>query len=259
MKEAPRCLVCQTVSGDYRHQIISNDHYSIIKCANCGLEYTDPIPSEEELEAFYFHYKDIRAERKIVELNAKEHLKVLAKYGWTPESKTLDFGTGEGVFCEVAGHSTYGVELKPSNNLRIRASLEDAFIKECKWDFITIFGVLEHLRKPTQIISQLVQLMNKGGVVACTTVNAEGLIPYYYKPPEHLSYWTRKSFEVLCDACGLEIVEYGPYQMFQLGSVYFERLLSRTPMEYHQLIISKLPEILSVPTNEVFVLMRMKR
>lgn len=252
----PRCYVCGALSGKYRQQV--KDFYSIIKCANCGLEYTVPIPTDEELETFYLHYKDIRAERKIVELNSKEHLKILGRYGWTPQSKTLDFGTGEGVFCEIAGNSTYGVDLKPSINPRIYTSMENE-LKNIKWNFITLFGVLEHLRKPLQLVNHLTKRLCKGGGIAVTTVDAEGIIPYYYKPPEHLTYWTREAFEVLCDTCGLEIVEYQPYQMFQLGSIYFERLLSRTPNEYHQLIINKLPDILvNVPTNEIFVLMRKK-
>ena len=71
------CPVCETIAGNYRIQV--NGSYSIIKCANCGLEYTDPIPREEELNLFYSTYEDIRAERDIVELNAKEHLKTLTK------------------------------------------------------------------------------------------------------------------------------------------------------------------------------------
>ena len=46
--------------------------------------------------------------------------------------------------------------------------------------------------------------------------------------------------------------------MFQIGEIYFDRLLSRTPDEYIEMIINKLPEIVKVPTNEVFVVMRKK-
>jgi SAM-dependent methyltransferase len=251
----PICYVCGNPAGSYRRYV--DDDYSIIKCDKCGLEYTDPTPTEATLTAFYAQYQDIRADRRIVGLNAQEHLKMLGKKcGWTPESTVLDFGSGSGVFVELAGEKCYGIDLQPSDNSRIKKSLDE--LPSQMLDFITLWGVLEHLPQPKQVIGKLASLLHGGGVIALTTVDAEGVIPYYYKPPEHLTYWTREAFEILCDTWGLEIVWYQPYQMSQLGSIYFERLLSRTPNEYHQLIINKLPDIVNVPTNEIFVLMRRK-
>ena len=249
----PTCYVCGNPAGRYRRHV--NDDYSIMKCAECGLEYTDPIPTEATLRAFYAQYQDIRADRRIVELNAGDHLRMLGeRYGWTPESSMLDFGAGGGVFVEVAGDNCYGVELQPSNNPRIKQTLDE--LGDVSWDFITLWGVLEHLAHPKQVICDLVSRLHMGGVTALTTVDAEGVIPYYCKPPEHLSYWTRAAFDVLSRDCGLEIVEYQPYRMFQLGHIYVQRLLSRTPEEYRQNLLSSLPEVVYVPTNEIRVVMR---
>ncbi len=247
------CYLCDTSGAKYRQQV--DERYSIIKCTNCGLEYTYPVPSEEELKTFYSQYKDIRAEQEIVELNSKEHLKVLSKYGWKPNSKTLDFGTGKGVFVEMAGNCSFGIDLNPSSNPRIKLSLEDE-LNNVTWDFITLFGVLEHLPKPLQTMSDLVSRLRKGGIIAITTINAEGSIPYYHKPPEHLTYWTRVAFNIMCNTFALKIIEYKPYWMFQRGEIYLERLLSRTPDEYRQLILNKLPKIVHIPTNELFCLLR---
>lgn len=248
----PSCYVCNSPSGKYSQQI--NNGFSIIKCYNCGLEYTHPVPSNEILTAFYSQYNDIRAEPEIVRLNSKKNLRELSKFGWSPESRLLDFGTGEGVFIELAGNNAFGVEFRPSNNKRIKSTLDE--YRDAQFDFITLYGVLEHLPNPMQTFSRLVSMLRDKGLIAVTTVNAEGSIPYYYKPPEHLSYWTRKSFEVLCSSCNIEIVQYKPYEMYQFGSIYFERLLSRTPVKYRQSINSNLPKIVYVPTNEVFCLMR---
>lgn len=248
------CPVCETIAGNYRRQV--NGGYSIIKCANCGLEYTDPIPKEKELNLFYSTYEDIRAERHIVELNAKEHLKTLAKYGWSEQSKVLDFGAGKGIFVEVAGKYCFGVDFQHSENPRIKTCLDEDFEGIKSLDFITLWGVLEHLAKPKQVMQELTSRL-RGGVIALTTVDAEGIIPYYYKPPEHLTYWTRAAFDVLARDCGLEIIEYEPYWMFQLGEIYTQRLLSRTPEEYHESFLGgDIPSIVFVPTNEVRVIMR---
>lgn len=248
------CPVCETIAGNYRRQV--NGSYSIIKCANCGLEYTDPIPKEEELNLFYSTYEDVRAERRIVELNAMEHLKTLAKYGWSEQSKVLDFGAGKGIFVEVAGKYCFGVDFQHSEKPRIKTCLDEDFEGIKSWDFITLWGVLEHLSKPKQVMRELASRLRGGGVIALTTVDAEGIIPYYYKPPEHLSYWTKPAFCFLSQECGLEIMEYQPYHMFQLGHIYVKRLLSRTPEKYRKDFVTCLPEIIQVPTNEVRVVMK---
>jgi len=254
---AVHCINCgkKYFEGGYRHHI--NNDYSIIKCDKCGLEYTDPIPTETILETFYSQYKDIRADKKVVLLNAQEHLTMLTnKYGWTPESTILDFGSGSGIFVELAGEKCYGVELQTSNNNRIKQASSE-LPSGHSWDFITLWGVLEHLPNPKQTIGHLVSLLHEGGIIALTTINAEGTIPYYYKPPEHLSYWTRAAFDILSENCGLEIVEYEPYWMFQKEDIYFQRLLSRTPKKYHEPILAgNLPQIIYVPTNEIRVVMK---
>jgi 2-polyprenyl-3-methyl-5-hydroxy-6-metoxy-1,4-benzoquinol methylase len=256
VRASQKCIVCGAPPGKYSRSL--DGTYSIIKCSDCGLEYTLPIPTEKILKEFYGKYGDIRAERAITELNSKELLKRLARYGWTKHSKTLDFGTGDGVFCEMAGDSTYGVDFKQSSNPRIKASLGDALFTGIEWEFITLIGVLEHLQNPLEVMAEISRKLRKGGIVMLTTVNAEGLIPYYYKPPEHLTYWTKQAMQILGDKCGMEIVEYEPYSMTQFGRIYHDRLLSRTPMQYRALISNNLPDIVTIPTNEVLVLMKSK-
>ena len=166
-------------------------------------------------QAFYALYSDIRADKLIVELNAQEHLRILKnRYGWTQKSAMLDFGSGEGAFVELAGENCHGVEYQSSTNIRIKTNLNELPIR--LWDFITLWGVLEHLPSPKKVMRDLVSMCKEGEIIALTTVDAEGVIPYYYKPPDHLSYWTRAAFCRLAESQGLKIIDYEPYWMFQL-------------------------------------------
>jgi hypothetical protein len=246
------CYVCNYPASDYR-QFVGNG-YSIIKCSKCGLEYTNPIPDSDIILSFYQGYKDVRADEHILRLNATNNLKTLLKYGWTPESATLDFGAGMGIFLEVAGENCHGVDFGVKSSRCIKNSLEELDRNEYK--FITLWGVLEHLTDPRSIINKLCNLLISGGTIALTTVDAEGIIPYYYKPPEHLTYWTRSAFDFLAKENKLEIVEYRTYYMYQKSSIYLQRLLSRTPMEYVSHISNNLPDVIYVPTNEVFVVLK---
>ena len=64
------CPICSTPAGSYNIEL-KNMKFYIFKCSNCGLEYTNPIPSDMELKYFYSNYSDIRANKDIVIRNAK--------------------------------------------------------------------------------------------------------------------------------------------------------------------------------------------
>lgn len=247
-----RCPVCSSRSGTYS---ISVGSYNVIKCPNCGLEYTSPNPSDNELCSFYNNYIDIRANPEITTLNAKRNLDLLRAYGLKEQSTILDFGCGNGEFVEVAGSRCFGVDWSTEKN-RARIANDINTLPIDKYDFITMWGVLEHLNDPVQILKKLTERLREGGRVALTTVNAEGLIPYYYKPPEHLTYWTAKAIRCLFEKNGFLIKDIHSYEMYQFSKIYLDRLLSRTPDEYRHHIAASytlLPNIVKVPTNEFLV------
>lgn len=247
------CPVCARRGGDYSILVGS---YRVLKCADCGLEHTLPVPTNDELERFYSTYADIRANPEIVKLNAKRNYECLTRYGINQSSYILDFGCGNGEFVEISGNRCFGIELSGrKHGGRVFDDLSKLPID--RFDCITLWGVLEHLNNVVPTIEDLKQRLKTGGYLAITTVDAEGPIPYYFKPPEHLTYWTRKAFSRLLEDRGFQIESVNPYEMCQLSEVYLDRLLSRTPKEYAQKLLTthkQLPRIVTVPTNEVLVI-----
>ena len=245
------CPVCSAPGGAY---YIPIKVFKIYKCANCGIEHTYPIPSLAQLKAFYSTYTDIRAASDVVVLNSKRNLKLLGAFGYDDNKTLLDFGTGDADFVDIAGMNCFGIDFKSSSKPRVYPNLTDLPIK--KYEFITLWGVLEHLANPLETLLELSSFTKPNGRIAITTVDAEGAIPYYYKPVEHLTYWTKSSFENLFEKAGIRLIEYKPYKMLQRSEIYIDRLLSRTPNEYKHAfdgVKSSLPEYIEVPTNEVFV------
>lgn len=102
------CPVCEHISGSYS---VAIGDYKIVKCSECGLEYTHRNPTDEELRQFYSGYADVRANPEIVTINAKRNLVLLKAYGLEESSNILDFGCGNGEFVEVAGEHCFGLEL----------------------------------------------------------------------------------------------------------------------------------------------------
>lgn len=254
-QDIPFCIICAAPSGEYS---IKLDNYSIYKCNNCGLEYTWPIPSEDTIRKFYSQYSDIRASQDIVSMNAKRNFEKISNYFGCKNISILDFGCGNGEFVNISGDQCFGIELhRNSENSRIFTSINE--VKEKKFDAITLWGVLEHLTDPVMSLSEIKSMLKKDGIVVITTVNAEGVIPFYHKPPEHLTYWTKRSMEIFLAKFNLDIVEYNQYEMLQKSDIYIDRLLSRTPSMYKGPIMQcrqSLPDIVEIPTNEVFVVAR---
>lgn len=251
------CVVCNQISGQYYREISTDQEYKIYKCSNCGLEYTYPIPTDSDLEKFYTGYNDILASKDISNLNAQEKLKTLQTYGLNSESLMLDFGCGNGEFVDAAGSNCYGIDLRNIENKRIYKKLQ--YLPINRFDFISLWGVLEHINDLLGTLIELAKYLKAGGYLALTTVNAEGRIPYYYKPPEHLTYWTKSSIKILAENLGLKVIKISDYNMIQYSEIYLDRLLSRTPKEHADVITHSakyLPEIITVPTNEFFVLLQ---
>lgn len=247
-----KCLVCGTAGGGYSSDVGT---YQIFKCADCGLEYTHPNPTDNELQAFYEDYSDIRARHDVVQKNAKKNIGLLKEFGFNHHSKVLDYGTGNGDFVTIAGENCFGIDLKTTDTDRVFRKIE--LLPNIKFDFICLWGVLEHLNNPVKVIGELSTLINPGGKIVITTIDAEGIIPYYYKPIEHLTYWTKKSFEILFQANNLQKIHSRPYMMYQAKDIYVDRLLSRTPDIYKKAFesaVANLPDYVEVPTNEIFII-----
>lgn len=247
----PTCPICRTIAGQYSIEL---NKFRIFKCSNCGLEYTFPVPTPTELLNFYSTYADVRASNEIVKLNAQRNLCFLESLGCTQSSRILDFGCGSGEFISSRTSNTFGIELFEDRNKNIYSDL--ASTPESEFEFVTLWGVLEHLRSPLETIKSLCSHIAPNGHIIITTVNTEGLIPFYYKPPEHLTYWTKKASEILFNESGITLLSYDPYIMLQKREVYLDRLLSRTPSEYvHNLYsaVQALPDVVEIPTNEVLI------
>ena len=248
------CLVCQAPAGRYFIQLPGAE-YSVYKCAQCGLEHTAPVPSEAVLSAFYAAYHDVRADRRVVQKNASANLDFLHLLGISPTDQILDYGCGHGDFVDMAGPRCWGLELHAAEHPRIAGTAAGLPLGQ-RFRAITLWGVLEHLRDPVATLAEVDSLLEDGGWVVMTTVNAEGMIPYYYKPPEHLTYWTQAAVEACICNTSLRLQQYSAYTMTQLGSVYANRLLSRTPEAYQAVLANALPEFVQVPTNECLIVLQ---
>ena len=235
------CVVCDGKGM----RIQTRGKYGVYRCKTCGLEFVNPMPNDEELNEFYLNYSDPRAIERIVKKNSIKNASILAKYGLTKEKRLLDFGCGNNFFVKEAGgenwqgYDKYTLPQMPPG----------------KFDFITLWGVLEHLVSPVKIVEYLAEKLELGGIIVITTVGTETPIPYQYKPPEHVTWWSKKSVRELFQKCGLKEREISSYFMYQDPRVYLNCVLNagRVPEDLKKEININIEEDILVPTNEIFI------
>jgi SAM-dependent methyltransferase len=167
----------------------------MVRC-RCGLVFQDPQPDAEALMSSYYHDQEfsdaLLGELRTITLrNARQKLARLRAAGaLTPGIRVLDVGASSGAWLEVAadaGMRATGVELGEATAKSARArgldvrtgTLEQALpgLGGERFDLITFWDVLEHLRDPRHELDLAQRLLAPGGRVAATFPNVEGLYP----------------------------------------------------------------------------------
>lgn len=147
-----------------------------------------------------------------------------------PPARLLDVGCGAGEFMEIAkdlGYETTGIDVSEaaasicrSKGLDVQAGdlLTEQFTS--KFDLITMWDVVEHLREPSAMLRRAADLLNEGGLLfakvpgfGSLSVRLSDLAPrlsgLLLGAPGHVQYFTRASLERLGWSAGL-FVECAP-------------------------------------------------
>lgn len=79
---------------------------------------------------------------------------------------------------------------------------EGPLTKENYFDFITMTEVIEHLKKPLEVIERLWSLLKDGGILVIMTKRAIGTVEtfkcwHYIRDPTHITFLSEHSFEWL--------------------------------------------------------------
>jgi 2-polyprenyl-3-methyl-5-hydroxy-6-metoxy-1,4-benzoquinol methylase len=155
-------------------------------CLGCGLLRTEPMPTDEELDAYYgAHYRfdyqlagarPPRHHRLRAASRAQARAELLAPV-LTQGARVLDFGCGAGEFLKAAaarGCKVVGIEPGAAYAACAR-EIEGALVIDRSWrevelpaasfDVVTAHHVLEHLRRPFEALRRLSHWLKDDGVV----------------------------------------------------------------------------------------------
>ena len=221
-----KCAVCSSPESGL---FCRKDGMSYRVC-HCGRHvFVEAMMSHEEVIAGY-RSRDSHHSSELKEKWDYSPIKDELVYGprldkigkFTRPGRLLDIGCSNGSFVYAAnrrGWDGCGIELETgSYNLARRHGVEvynrelseSAFPENC-FSAVTMWQVLEHVRDPKPLVSEIVRVLKPGGVFALSTPNIESIGWWLLRedwgavePQVHLHLFRPDGLSRLVNACGLE-------------------------------------------------------
>ncbi|MBN2777434.1 MAG: class I SAM-dependent methyltransferase [Bacteroidales bacterium] len=200
------CIFCK--SSEYKIYD-SLDGWEISECRSCRYIFTNPRPSDEDLQSFYDfdYFKDTRHHDKFfnsdgsVKSNVEDYynrIKDIEKW-FSTRGKLLELGSAHGDFLykmTQRGWETYGIEISVEavelalmkNNLKIFNGTFEDFETDKKFDVICMYQTLEHVKDPKYVIEKAFRLLNKNGILVIEVPNVKAFDLRISKKRKWLSY-----------------------------------------------------------------------
>lgn len=201
--------------------IDDNVNVSLMECCACGFRFYDPkfagdADFYEEMMSLCPYPTNSPEFTFALEFGKKSGLK-----------RWLDVGGGEGHFLDLArkaGFSTFGVELNRDaakvaagkGHKMLNMKIEEISSEHLDGDaeILTLFQVLEHVKRPVQFFIDAARLVQPGGYIVIAVPNEKrmlGLLNYDPAnwPPHHTSRWRSEDLLKLGRKAGLCLVKQG--------------------------------------------------
>ena len=199
----------------------------IYTCPTCGCIMADLEFTHDQYEAPSYYTMAFKTRADIEGewgFRWRYILSALQRYKATP--KLLDVGAGNGYFVYLArtefGMPAEGLEISAAeadyarDTFGIELLRGDLSVVTDRYDVVTSFNVLEHVKEPTSLLEQMGERLAPGGLLVVTTPNPtcihrrlRGLNKWNMVcPPHHINLFTRAALQELLTRQGFDVLEY---------------------------------------------------
>lgn len=213
---------------------VSHQRFEIWHCNNCSARFTQDIPAQEAIGAFYASENYIshsdtkeglvnRLYHTVRKRTLQSKMQLVKKETGKKQGTLLDIGCGTGAFLNTMQQAGWKITgLEPDEQARNKAAaLYNISAREPGqlfnlppggFDAITMWHVLEHVHDLHGYVAQLKKLLAPGGrifiaVPNYTSYDASVYKEYWaaYDVPRHLYHFSPRSMDVLTGMYGLTV------------------------------------------------------
>ncbi len=217
------CRLCGT--RDYRALFVKNG-FRFVRCARCALVYVNPQLKESAILKYYSdelpsnnRALEFLASARQQEVDKKLYEEIFARIPpHLQRGRVLDIGCSFGLFLKTAkdrGYDVEGLELNEKAGrmaeekfgIRVQPRLlEDCRFPDQHFDIVSMFGVIEHLPKPVEVIREVHRILKPGGMFIGRCPNVASLVCMILRGEArtftgrvHLSYFSEKTLHELLE------------------------------------------------------------
>lgn len=259
-----KCPVCGP--GDitlYMRGIFDSDSTDVLECRKCGLQFLDPMMTDEEEVEYYDDYYEKQRSRHFKEMaltDIRERaFRFYERYKdvYLPlidgKPDVLEIGSGSGGFLQFLrlhnkGARVTAIERCGSNREFLSKDfggfriLEDlsALRSAGDFDLVAAFGVFEHIKNNEEFLLNMKGLMKDGGLLVMNVPNKRNPLIDFFKVEEfrkfsymkqHYYTYTEESLGVLAGRTGFRIEGFNYMQAWGLDN-HLSWLINRRPHDF---------------------------
>ena len=258
------CLYCESkintiiYSGPIRSGSFGKETeelFDVVKCSKCGLTKLKDLPKVDyDSSSYRDDYNDTSDIETYLQLHDSEQSPRIKRIGIEKfrNKSVLDYGCGGGAFLDlIKGVAIHTIAIEPFDgyhkSLQERGHevfkyAKDAKKYEGKVDIVTTFGVIEHVKNPLTMLTDIYDLLSENGTSYIETDNLNDVLMHFDIPEfnrffyrtAHYWYFDDSSLKNLCQKAGFNNVKSGFRHGYDLSNT-FKWLKDRRPTGVDQL------------------------
>ena len=210
--------------------------FTVVRCRECDLRYTNPRPALADIGRFYYDDYAPHQAPNIQPKNPKPRGKwrrwITAKKqpNWergeidpVGQCRLLDFGCGAGVFLQRMhnrGWQAVGLDCSEKvvryvrEELKLPAlvgTLPSPVLPPGSFDLVTLWHSLEHVHRPLDVLREVHNLLAPGGKVLVAVPNIDSAPFHWFGSawfgldlPRHLTHFTPATLRKMLDRAGFQ-------------------------------------------------------
>jgi len=235
MLENRKCPVCNSENNEIVFTQTFNDilgisldkfEQNIAICKDCGMVYTTPFVTDEEINNYYSHMSNYEHSHTddgypLSDKNkSQRQFKYLNKF-IKSHKNILDVGCAVGYTLSLFkedGLEVLGLEPSAKNKQiakdKYDVEVETRFLDKDgldgrEFDIVMLSHVAEHLKYPSDIFKNINNILSKDGLLFLETPDIDQFDEkdLYQFSFEHINYFNLSSTENLLHSCGFELVD----------------------------------------------------
>jgi 2-polyprenyl-3-methyl-5-hydroxy-6-metoxy-1,4-benzoquinol methylase len=235
-----------SVARDYEYAS-TNDEYNYYYCKDCISIFISPVPENDLHKIYPSNYYSFQPGRKNWAFSIKEWLdkklfKKILKQITNDGINVLDIGGGTGWLCDLV--KTIDKRIVLTQIVDIDSSAKtfaeekghryfegriEEFTGSEKFDLVFLLNLLEHVAHPIDVLQQIEQTLNPGGIVLIKTPNILSLDANLFRKkywgglhcPRHWIIFSENCFRKMIAGTNLKIMDLhytqgGPFWAFSI-------------------------------------------